>query len=149
MDTHKHIQKYIFLFLPIVLYISLDCFGVSCLVLEISAERVEIPASNIMGLNDTKWMWCSLFTPKIHLKNSTVMSLPKNHDPVTQNNNPNMYFWFWGELSLYCPFKYEKICCFNCNKQHLKMQLTFHQHEKPNWCPETPRSLKAPSARCS
>ena len=43
------------------LFIDLDCFGVSCLVLEISASESG---------------------KEIHLKNSTVMS----HDPVTQNN---------------------------------------------------------------
>ena len=51
---HPKIKKYIFFLLLVVLFISLDSFGVSCLVLEISAIELDI---------------------EIHLKNSTVMPL--------------------------------------------------------------------------
>ena len=44
-DSSPQNQKDIFFLLPIVLFISLDSFGVSCLVLEISA--VEIAFSQI------------------------------------------------------------------------------------------------------
>ena len=56
---------------PVELFISLDSFDVSCLVLEIST--VEISAFSVNGA-------------LLVVKNSTVMSLSKNHDPVTQDN---------------------------------------------------------------
>ena len=34
-------QNYVFCLLPVVLFISLDCFGVSCLVLEISPVEIS------------------------------------------------------------------------------------------------------------
>ena len=40
--------------------------------------------SNIMGLNCALNVVLTL--PKIHLKNSTAVSLSRNHDPITQNN---------------------------------------------------------------
>ena len=36
--VHPKIQKYIFFLLPVVLFINLDSFGMSCLVLEIFGE---------------------------------------------------------------------------------------------------------------
>ena len=52
----------------------LDNFVVSCPVLEISAVEISAFSLNVV-----------LTAPKIHLKNSTLVSLPRNHDPVTQD----------------------------------------------------------------
>ena len=38
---HPKIKKYRFFILPVELFVSLDCFGVSCLVLEISAVEIS------------------------------------------------------------------------------------------------------------
>ena len=52
-DSSPQNKKYIFLLLPVVLFINLDRLGVSCLVLEILTVYIQISAffSNIMGLN--------------------------------------------------------------------------------------------------
>ena len=68
-DSLPQNQKYIFSFLPVVLFINLDSFGVSCF--EISSGDFCLGAPS---------------PQKIHLKNSTVMSLSRNHDHVTQND---------------------------------------------------------------
>ena len=41
--------------------------------------------SNTMGLNGT-WFVVLKAPNKIHLKDSTAISLPRNHDPLTQDN---------------------------------------------------------------
>ena len=79
-------KKYIFSLLPVVLIINLDHFGVSCLVLEISAVEISAFSHN--------WTKCGAhrtkkYIKKVHL-NSTVMSLSRNHDPVTQNNQQTL-----------------------------------------------------------
>ena len=56
----------IFLLLPVELFIRLDSFGVSCLVLKILA--VEISAFSLNGALFVEYMYLS-----------------RNHDPVTQN----------------------------------------------------------------
>ena len=84
-DFLNQSQKYIFSVWPAVLFIQLDTFGVSCRVLEISAERC-LPS---LQYNENRRHWACLAQNAkkkkiyIHLKNSKAMFLSRNHDPVT------------------------------------------------------------------
>ena len=72
--------KFISFLLPVVLFISLDSFGFGDI-----GRRDFCLLSNIMGLNGA--LNVVLTAPKIHLRNSTVMSLSRNtviqNDPQT------------------------------------------------------------------
>lgn len=59
-------QKYIFFFLPVMLFIHLDCFGLSSRVLEVLAVEICL-LSNIMELDFT-WL-VVLKAPKTNFEN--------------------------------------------------------------------------------
>lgn len=69
-------QKFKCYFFLAMLFIHLNCVSMSCKVLEILAVEICLPS---LEYNGTKWL-------KIHSENSTVMSLSRNHDAVTQDN---------------------------------------------------------------
>ena len=74
--------------ITLVLFIHLDCFGVSFG--DISCSVVVCFLSNKMELVGS--LLDVLRVPKKHLKNSTAVSLSRNHNPVNQDN-PQILLW--------------------------------------------------------
>lgn len=78
--VHPQNPKFTFFLFPAGLFAHLDCFSVSCRVLEIVMSAFSQMKWNKVALG----FGCSKLQ-KMHLRNSTVMPLSRNHDLVTQD----------------------------------------------------------------